>query len=101
MGWLGLFSDDASGRTLHVPSGCLEAYQAAPRWSNCFGTIVEMQVETGDINGDGIVNISDVTDLISLLLNDGELPDYCDVDGDGKVNITDVTALIDLLLNGN
>lgn len=51
----------------------------------------------GDVNGDGIVNIGDVTTLISMLL-DGDHSTNADVDGNGRLSINDVTALIDLLL---
>lgn len=66
-------------------------------------TWVEMTpFQVGDVNGDGIVNITDVTTLIQLLLT-GEptVADYpaADVDGDGNVNITDVTNLLTQLLN--
>ena len=55
---------------------------------------------TGDVNHDGKVTITDVTDLIDYLLNSAsECCVICaDVDGDGKVSITDVTELIDKLL---
>ena len=56
----------------------------------------------GDVNGDGEVNISDVTTLIDYLLamQPGDLFDAAaDVNGDGEINITDVTAIIDLLLS--
>ena len=39
---VGSESFDYSGRTLHVPAGSLAAYQANSKWSECFGTIVEM-----------------------------------------------------------
>ena len=52
----------------------------------------------GDVNGDSIVSIKDVTLLIDLLLNDGEMTDQADVNGDGLVSIKDVTFLIDILL---
>ena len=55
----------------------------------------------GDVDGDGKVNIDDVTALIDMLLNGSTPTDGADVDGDGKVNIDDVTVLIDKLLNGN
>ena len=54
---------------------------------------------TGDVNGDGNVNIADVTELIDILLS-GTTPPMA-ADGNGQVNIADVTALIDLLLSGN
>ena len=55
----------------------------------------------GDVNGDGYITISDVTNLIDILLSGGELPAYADVNGDGDVSIKDVTDLIDMLLSGN
>ncbi len=56
----------------------------------------------GDVSGDGIVNIADVTALIDQLLGDGmEVdPEASDVNRDGTINITDVTMLIDYLLGG-
>lgn len=58
----------------------------------------------GDVNGDGIVNISDVTTLIDYLLSDdasGISPSGADCSCDGIINISDVTALIDYLLSDN
>ncbi len=55
----------------------------------------------GDIDGDGKVNIDDVTALISYLLSGNEAPAAADCDMDGKVNIDDVTTLINYLLSGN
>lgn len=56
---------------------------------------------TGDVNGDDVVNIADVTALIDLLLgNGGNNNPAADCNGDGVVNIADVTALIDHLLSG-
>ena len=54
----------------------------------------------GDVNGDGKVNISDVTALINLLLAGNTPPSTADCNQDGKVNISDVTALINYLLRG-
>ncbi len=56
--------------------------------------------QTGDVDGDGKVNIDDVTTLINMLLNGGTTSSGADVDANGKVNIDDVTTLINLLLNG-
>ena len=57
----------------------------------------------GDVNGDGSVNISDVTALIDYLLSgnaSGVNLSGADCNQDGSVNISDVTALIDYLLSG-
>lgn len=60
---------------------------------------VKPQSIVGDIDGNGEVNMSDVTALINHILNattyDSTL---CDIDGNGEVNVTDVTALINILL---
>ncbi|MCQ2290456.1 MAG: phosphodiester glycosidase family protein [Muribaculaceae bacterium] len=53
----------------------------------------------GDIDGNGVVNVSDVTALINQILGTASYPtDSCDVDGNGVVNVSDVTALINLIL---
>ena len=55
--------------------------------------------ETGDVNHDGAVTISDVTALINRLLSGEGGCDICsDVNGDGRVDISDVIALINKLL---
>ena len=56
----------------------------------------------GDVNGDGSVNISDVTALIDYLLTDnasGISLSGADTNQDNSINISDVTALIDYLLS--
>ena len=58
----------------------------------------------GDADGDGRMNIDDVTSLIDYLLSGCQTSFHTqnvDFDGDGRVNIDDVTALIDMLLNGH
>lgn len=55
----------------------------------------------GDVNGDGEVNIADVTAIIDYLLGspfDSFNPEAADVNGDKAINIADVTAIIDILL---
>ena len=59
------------------------------RWANI----------TGDINGDGEVNVSDVTALINKILGSSTYSNaVCDINGDGEINVSDVTALINLIL---
>ena len=49
----------------------------------------------GDINGDGTVNATDVSEFISLISKD-EAPEIAigDINGDGTVNVTDISELI-------
>ena len=60
-------------------------------------TQVAKAATRGDLNGDGEVNITDVTTMIDMVLNGGYVASG-DMNGDGEVNITDVTVLIDVLL---
>ena len=62
------------------------------------------EMQPGDVDMDGSVNIADVTALIDYLLNgNGSSINVAaaDINNDGEVNISDVTTLIDKLLTGN
>ena len=52
---------------------------------------------TGDVNGDGVVNISDINAVISFILA-GKYDEKGDVNGDGVVNISDINMIIGLIL---
>ena len=53
----------------------------------------------GDIDGNGELNVSDVTALINKILSAADFSDsVCDVNEDGVVNVSDVTALVNLIL---
>ena len=56
--------------------------------------------KTGDVNGDGEVNISDVNAVINIIL-DGSADASGDVNGDGEVNISDINMVINVILGGN
>ncbi len=58
----------------------------------------------GDANGDGEVNVNDVTVVINYILEKNPTPfvfDNADVNGDGGVTVLDVTAIINIILNNN
>lgn len=52
---------------------------------------------TGDVNGDGRVDIADVNAVINAMLGKGSI-EGCDLTGDGKVDIADVNTVINLML---
>ena len=55
----------------------------------------------GDVNNDGVVNITDVTVLISAVMSEnysGINADNADMNADGTINITDVTMLINMVM---
>ena len=60
------------------------------------------EVLMGDVNGDGKINITDVTLLITSVLNDDVTwinLETADMNGDGMINITDVTLVIAVAMN--
>jgi len=71
-------------------------------WSNSKEVVLldDGQALRGDVDGDGVVGINDVTTLIGQLLTKNIAnPQIADCDLDGEVNISDVTALISYLLS--
>ena len=54
----------------------------------------------GDVNGDDVVNITDVTWMLDILLGNVEVTDGLtpDVNGDGSVTIADLTFIIDQMV---
>ena len=72
-------------------------YNSRYRWLN---RQIDAMNPIGDANIDGVVNVSDVTYLIDVLLGSARAYRYAnDVNGDGVIGIGDVTMLIDQLLN--
>ncbi len=53
---------------------------------------------TGDVNGDGEVNIADINAVIDIILG-GTTHSNADVNSDGEVNIADISAVIDIMLS--
>ena len=72
---------------LYVPGNGMAAY------------LLSKNVKLGDVNGDGKVDVSDVTALINMIL--GTTPadlEVADINADGILDVTDVTALINAIL---
>ena len=53
---------------------------------------------TGDVTGDGVVDIADVNAVINIMLGKAEQTAAADVTGEGAVDIADVNAVINLML---
>lgn len=58
-------------------------------------------VVTGDTNGDGVINGTDLVVLVSMILGQLEENSAADVNGDNLVNGTDYVALVDMVLNAS
>ncbi len=64
-------------------------------------TLIDSSKLLGDVNGDNVISVADVSMLVSYLLGstvEGIKLTNADVDGDGTYSISDVTKLVDLIL---
>lgn len=51
-----------------------------------------------DLNGDGSVNVGDVTTLVNMILGKAPKDDNADLNADGSINVGDVTTLVNKIL---
>ena len=56
-------------------------------------------VVPGDVNGDGEVDVRDITALIDVIMNSISDNPRADVNGDSDIDVRDITALIDIIMN--
>ena len=53
---------------------------------------------TGDINGDGMVNVLDVVTLVNVILGSMPATDNADLNGDGFYNVLDIVSLVSIII---
>ena len=71
---------------------------------NAFRAYFQANTSLGDVNGDGIINVTDVTMLVNYILgmeDEHFILENADITRDGIISVTDVTALTDIILGGN
>ena len=61
-------------------------------------TVWAQPLVTGDVTGDGVVDIADVNAVINMMLGKAAPATAADVTGDGVVDIADVNAVINMML---
>lgn len=91
--------------TLYVPKGYYSEYQQTPQWEE-FLDIQEIDygfndAKAGDVDGNGVVDITDVNILINIVLGKDSASKYngrADVDGNKVIDIADVNKVINILL---
>lgn len=58
----------------------------------------EVKGANGDVNGDGAVNVADISAIIDVMAGTAVYPS-ADVNGDGAVNVADISTVIDIMAN--
>ena len=76
-------------------------------WSNSYGVLCDdfrispKKQTSGDLNGDGTVNIMDMMQSLNYVSKKGQLTEEqfaaADINGDGKVNLTDLMLLLNYI----
>ena len=61
-------------------------------------TVSDITGLKGDVNGDGIVNGTDIQAVINFIVA-GEYDAKADVNNDGKVNGTDIQEIINIIVS--
>lgn len=70
-----------------------EAYKTNAQWKDY--PIVKL----GDLNGDGEVNTSDITNAIDrIIAPSSNYNQICDINADGEQDVSDITTIINLIL---
>jgi hypothetical protein len=88
---------------LFIGSGNKLCYPSVANTINAFRAYLWTNT-IGDVNGDGTVNVTDVTLLVNYILgvhDDNVVVKNLDINGDKMVSVTDVTALVNIILNGS
>lgn len=76
-------------------------------WSNMlkFDMTKKSGTQLGDVNGDNLINVGDITALVSLIMSNYSTKDdkfkAADMNSDGVLNVGDLTKLIELIMQGN
>ena len=84
---------------LKVPRKEAEAYSATDYWYKFEHIEGFGPIGPGDVNADGVISITDVTALISMVLGSAEYNADADLNNNGKLDIGDVTSIIVFVLS--
>ena len=92
--WEGVNQHDV---LLYVPISAIDDYKSAQQWRefSVLGCVL-----LGDVNADDVIDISDVNELLNIILTSDEgYPFQADANQDGIVDIADVNTIINFILS--
>ena len=63
--------------------------------------VTTLSNKKGDINGDGVVSVTDIQSLVNLILGAAAAEDNPegDINGDGTISVTDIQSVVNIILN--
>ena len=68
------------------------------------GEAFDDEVIPGDVNGDGLVNVTDIVATVNYIMekpSDGFIKEAADLSGDGEVNVTDIVKMVSIIMAGD
>jgi len=66
--------------------------------------IVVMNVIPGDANGDGVVNVTDIVEIVNYIMEKPSVKFVvaaADLNGDGGINVTDIVKVVSIIMQAN
>ncbi len=85
-----------NGEICHLDPNAPAPVDVAQRWIAAHTTAIK-----GDLNGDGVVDSTDVTELVSVIIGTADATEQADLNGDGSIDASDLSALIALMLGAS
>ena len=55
----------------------------------------------GDVNGDSVINVLDVVQIVNSILNSESYNYIADINNDDSVDVLDVIEIINMIINGD
>lgn len=88
---------------LYVPQGMVEDYRDHLVWGE-FLNILEDTNTSGDVSGDGKVDVDDINIIVNIILGKDNADKYngcTNVDGQGGIDVNDINVLLNIILGKN
>ena len=76
------------------------AYNQPPHLGYFLKDYIDGKLDTGiegDVNGDGTVDVADVSSIISVMAGETDNDYDADVNGDGTVDVADISTVISIM----
>lgn len=94
--WAGV--DQPSVKLVTADNTAAALYGAAEQWQDFY---IAQDFLPGDVNGDGVVDVSDINQIIALML--GNDPDpfifaAADIDGNGVIDVSDINGIVNIIM---
>ena len=96
-------SDSEPGEYDITVSGA-EAQNYEISYVNGMLTIEKASFIPGDVNGDGVVNVTDIVATVNYIMekpSPGFNKEAADLNGDGEINVTDIVKMVSIIMSGD